>query len=262
MPNERAPMLNRSTLRAALQAKPDCLTPQQLEKLVGDSSFKDPHLAQCSRCQTELALLMSFESSEPLPDEGAGVAWISARLEQRLDQIKGSPIPRKVDASGEAGSWISKLFGERRSWWLVPVAAALIIAAAGIAFLHRSREPQLRADVGRGPVVYRSQEIEVIAPAGELPEAPKTLQWKAFAGALRYKVSIMEVDQEPLWSGETSDLVLTIPAAIRARMLPRKPLLWRVTALDSQGRTVASSQMQRFSVQLKSSRSADGAVSQ
>jgi len=255
-------MLNRSTLRAALQAKPGCLTPQQLEKLSEDSSLKDPHLAQCSRCQTELALLMSFESSEPLSDEGAGVAWISARLEQRLDLIKGSHTPRKVEASEQAGSWISQLFGRRRSWWLVPVAAAVIIAAVGIAFLHRSREPQLRADAGKGPVVYRSREIEVIAPAGELPSAPKTLQWKAFAGALRYKVSIMEVDQEPLWLGETSDLVLTIPAAIRARMLPRKPLLWRVTALDSQGRTLASSQTQRFSVQLQSSRSPDGALAQ
>jgi hypothetical protein len=255
-------MLNLSTLRAALQAKPDCLTPQQLEKLAGDSSLKDPHLAQCSRCQTELALLVSFESSEPLPGEGAGVAWISARLEQRLDQIKGSRISQKVDASEKAGSWISQLFRGQRSRWLVPVAAALIIATAGIAFLHRSREPQLRADVGRGPVVYRSQEIEVIAPAGELPDAPKTLQWKAFAGASKYRVSILEVDQEPLWAGETSDLVLTIPAAIRARMLPRKPILWRVTALDNQGRTLASSQMQRFSVQLKSSRSADGAASQ
>jgi len=255
-------MLNRSTLRAALQAKPGCLTPQQLEKLAEDASLKDPHLAQCSRCQTELALLMSFESSEPLPEEGAGVAWISARLEQRLDLIKGSRPSRKVDASEPAGSWISQLFGNRRSWWLVPVAATLVIAAVGIAFLPRSREPQLRADAGKGPVVYRSQEIEVIAPAGELPDAPKTLQWKALAGAMRYKVSIMEVDQEPLWSGETSDLVLTIPPAIRARMLPRKPLLWRVTALDSQGRTLASSQMQRFSVQLKSSRSPDGARAQ
>jgi hypothetical protein len=205
---------------------------------------------------------MSFESSEPLPDEGAGVAWISARLEQRLDLIKGSRTPRRVDASEQAGSWISQLFGKRRSWWLVPVAAALIIAAVGIAFLHRSREPQLRAHVGKGPVVYRSQEIEVIAPAGELPDAPKTLQWKAFAGASGYKVSIMEVDQEALWSGETSDFVLTIPAAIRARMSPGKPLLWRVTALDSQGRTLASSQMQRFSIQLKSSRSPDGALAQ
>jgi hypothetical protein len=255
-------MLNRSTLRGALQAKPGCLTPQQLEKLAEDSSLKDPHLAQCSRCQTELALLMSFESSEPLPDEGAGVAWISARLEQRLGLIKGSRTPRKVEPSEQAGSWISQLFARPRSWWLVPVAAALIIAAVGIGFLHRSREPQLRADAGNGPVVYRSQEIEVIAPAGEVPDAPKMLQWKAFAGASRYKVSIMEVDQEPLWSGETSDLVLTIPAAVRARMLPRKPLLWRVTAMDSQGRTLASSQMQRFSVQLKSSRSPHGALAQ
>jgi hypothetical protein len=257
MPNEDAPMLDRSALHAALQPKPGCLTPRELEKLAGNASLKDPHLDQCSRCQTELALLMSFESSEPLPGEGAAVAWIGARLEQRLDQIKGA---RKAGVSEPAASWISRIFGGRRPW-LVPVAAALVVAAAGVALMHRSQEPQLRADAGNGPVVYRSQQVDLIAPAGDLADAPKTLHWKAFAGASKYKVSMMEVDQEPLWSSETSDVVLTIPPAIRARMLPWKPLLWQVTAVDSEGRTLASSQVQRFSVQPKPTGSADGTPS-
>src|SRR5450755_3436537 len=97
-------MRNRSPISDALKAKPDCLTPVQLEKFAEDSSLKDPHLAECSRCQTELALLKSFQSSEPLPDEGAAVAWISARLERNLGQIKGLRPSREAAASQVAGS--------------------------------------------------------------------------------------------------------------------------------------------------------------
>jgi hypothetical protein len=257
MPDEAIRMIHRSMstrppINDALKAKPDCLTPVQLERFAEDASLKDPHLAECSRCQTELALLKSFESSEPLPDEGAAIAWISARLERNLGQIKGLRVSRKAAASQEAGSWFSRWFGGRTSRWLVPAAAALVFAVVGVALLQdrRSNEPQLRADAGNSPLVYRSQEVEAVGPAGVLAEAPKSLQWKAFPGAVRYNVALTEVDDSPLWSDETSDLIVTIPGAVRARMLPGKPVLWRVMALDSRARVLASSQVQRFSVQL------------
>jgi hypothetical protein len=254
-------MFNRSTMREALRPEPGCLTIQELEKLAENSSPTDPHLANCPRCQTELALLKTFESSEPVPGEGAAVAWISARLEQRLDQIKGASPQRRATASDGSGSWLSRLFSQPSTAWLVPVAAALIvvIAIAG-ARMHRSAEPELRADAGTGTgtgkVIYRSQEIKTSGPSGDLVEAPKTLQWNALIGATAYTVVIMEVDETPLWSGETVDVTITIPDAIRDKMLPRKPALWRVTARDNQGRVLATSQVQRFSVLPKSRSSA------
>jgi hypothetical protein len=75
-------MLDRQALKSALVAKPDCLSLEQLESLAADPARSHPHLAQCPRCQAELALLKSFESSEPLPNEGAAVAWISSHLER------------------------------------------------------------------------------------------------------------------------------------------------------------------------------------
>jgi hypothetical protein len=261
MPNEDALMPNQSSLNEALKVKAGCLTPQELEKFVGDSSVSDSHLAECPRCQTELALLRSFESNQPLPGEGAAVVWISKRLEQRLGEIKGKRANR------EAGvGWFARLFGGRKARWIVPAAAAVIVAALGVALIHRPQEPQLRADAGNGPVVYRSQEIAVTGPIGDFADAPKLLQWKAVPGASKYQASIMEVDEVLLWSSETDATILTIPGAIRAKMLPRKPVLWRVTALDSQGRVLATSQVQRFSVLLKSSgstssKSASGVLS-
>ena len=150
--------------------------------------------------------------------------------------------------------------------WLVPVSVVLLLIGLGLGLTHRSQEPQLRADAGNGPVLYRSQEIQVIAPTGEVAEAPKTLRWKPVPGLTRYKISIMEVDESLLWSGETNDSTLTIPVSTRVKMLPGKPVLWRVTALDDQGRVLATSQVQRFSVRIKSSgstfpKSASGALS-
>jgi hypothetical protein len=253
-------MLNRSTLSEALKAKPGCLTPEELEKLAEHSSPSHSHLADCPRCQAELALLKSFESSQPLPDEGAAVAWISARLERQLDQIKHPGALREAEACEQPSGWLFRWFAVRKTRWLVPVAAALVVAVTGVTLMHRSREPQLRTDAGNGPVVYRSQEIEVTGPVGELADAPKTLQWKALQGAAEYKIAILEVDGVPLWSVQTGDSVVSIPDAIRAKMLPGKPVLWRVTALDSQGRVLAASQVQRFFVLLKSSGSPSGVV--
>jgi hypothetical protein len=248
-----------STVKEALQATPECLTPQQLEACVTDPAGH-PHLAQCSRCQAELSLLKSFEANELLADEGAAVAWISARMEKQLDQIKNPRSARAASAATQGLSWFSRIFGAGPGRWLVPVAAALVIAVTTVALLHRSQEPELRADAGTGPAIYRSQELEVKGPSGELAEAPKTLEWKAFTGAAEYKVSIMEVDEVPLFSSQTRDLILTIPGATRAKMLPGKPVLWRVTALDSQGRTLAASQVQHFSVRRKSSSSNSGVL--
>jgi len=255
-------MLNRSMLREALQATPDCLAPEQLEKLAADAEQKHPHVSQCLHCQSELTLLKAFESNEPLPDEGAAVAWIGARMERQLDEIKQSGRSRNAVNSSNARSWLHQLFGGGSARWLVPAMAVLVVAAGGMVLLHRPQEPVLRADAGNGPTVYRSQEVQLVSPSGEVGEAPKMLQWNAFAGATAYKALIMEVDETPLWASDTRDLVLTIPDAVRAKMLAGKTVLWRVTALDGEGRTLATSQLQRFSVQHRSPSSNGGALPQ
>jgi hypothetical protein len=127
-----------------------------------------------------------------------------------------------------------------------------------VILLRPAKEPELHANLGSGPAVYRSQQVEIVSPVGELASAPNSLHWKGFPGAVEYKVEIMEVDHAPLWAAKTNDTSFTIPNATRAKMLPGKPVLWQVTALDSQGRTLAVSQLQRFSVARKSPISKNG----
>jgi len=257
-------MMNKSNLKRALAAKPDCLSLQELERLAEDSSPRHPHLAECTRCQAELALLKEFEVGAPLPDEGAAAAWISSQLERRLDVIKNPKLASKRSKQRETTSapWLARFLGTGSARWLAPVAAIVVIAAASVILLRTKKELTLTTNLGNGPAVYRSQEVEVVSPAGELAQAPKSLQWKAFAGASAYKILIMEVDHAPLWSEQIQDISVTIPNGIRAKMLPGKPLLWQVTALDSQGRTLATSQIERFSVARKSPTSNSGSLPQ
>jgi hypothetical protein len=130
---------------------------------------------------------------------------------------------------------------------LIPATALLAIIVAGAFFLRTPKEPQLHADLGSDSI-YRAQEIDVIGPSGTLLHPPASLNWKAYPGTAEYKVGITEVDGTGLLDANTKAQSLEIPRSVSARMLPGKPLLWQVTALDQAGKVLATSQVQRFSV--------------
>jgi hypothetical protein len=142
---------------------------------------------------------------------------------------------------------MSRFLGHGGFRWALPVAAVAAVAIVSALLLQSPKAPQLQANAGGNPVVYRSQEVAVVGPVGELQQVPQRLEWKVFPGAVTYKAVVMEIDQTPLWTGAVKDPSAAIPAFIRAKMLPGKPILWQVTALDGQGQVLATSQMERFS---------------
>jgi hypothetical protein len=54
-----------------------------------------------------------------------------------------------------------------------------------------------------------------------------------------------------LWRADTQSGAMPVPAAIRARILPGKTLLWRVAAKDSANRVIAESPLTTFRVKTK-----------
>ena len=102
-------------------------------------------------------------------------------------------------------------------------------------------------------MIYRSEEIQVVSPVGDVGQVPRTLEWQPFPGTQRYKVVVMEVDNSPFWSAETNETSVEIPAFLSVKILPGKPILWQVTAVDGQGRVLGSSQIERFSTPRKQS---------
>jgi hypothetical protein len=241
-------MLDRNTLKSALAATPECLTAEQLALLL-DSKQTDPHLAGCVRCQTELVMLKSFEMGAPLPNEGAAVAWVSAHLDRQLETIKDPSRRRLLRATQgiePQRSWMAQIFAFKGIRWAMPAVAVAAIAIVSAVLLKPARQPELQANAGGNSAIYRSQEVKLISPVGEVQEVPHELRWQVFAGAVTYKVVLMEVDHSQLWTSETKEESVFIPGAVRAKILTGKPILWQVTARDAQLRVIASSQLQRF----------------
>jgi hypothetical protein len=139
---------------------------------------------------------------------------------------------------------LSRMSGGMR--WALPAAAVVVIAIAGFITLRSSKEPDLQANNLGQPTIYRSQEVELVSPVGEVEQIPTELRWQAFAGTESYEVVLMEVDDSPLWEDKTTQTRVAIPAGVRVKILPGKPILWRVTALGAQSRVLGTSQTQRF----------------
>lgn len=243
-------MSDRDIFKSTLTTSPECLTTEQLEVLL-DGKQSNPHLALCARCQAELALLQTFQSGTPLQNEGAAVAWISSHLDRELKNIKNpsrrrSSSPHGVRSLEAQGPWLAKMFGIGKWRWAVPAAALAAVAVMAVVLLRPPKEPDLQANVGNSKVIYRSQEVQVIGPVGDVQTVPRELQWQAFPGTGNYTVVVMEVDHSQLWHTETKATSVEIPASLSAKMRPGKPILWQVTALDATGRVLGTSQVELF----------------
>lgn len=222
---------NRESLARTLQAEPGCLP---VERLGGTlSAVESEHLDGCPRCQTELALLEASDSPDS-PDERADVVWVAEQLRSRQRANRQAPSP------------------VRRPWLsmprLLPIAATLAFALL-IGYSVWDPEPKL-GPVGRGQQVYRAGGLEGLTPSGDLAEAPGTLGWSPYAGAVRYDVSISEVDGTSLWRTSSESPRVELPSSVKARFLPGKTILWQVTAKDASGAPLADSGTQQFRVSI------------
>jgi len=240
----------RSLLRKALSPSHSCATPLELGGLADGSlaqaaaaRLRD-HVSGCARCQTELTLLKDFENATPGPDEEGVVRRISARLERRFSEASARPSPWRArhGAAPPRRSVFTALnlggFG---------LAAATLAAAVTIG-LREGRAPELAQPSPAAATVLRSAGITTLSPAGDLDLAPNELRWEPQTGAASYSVQVMEVDHAEVWSAETRDASILLPPALRARMVPGKPLLWEVVGKNAAGRAVAWSGTQRFRI--------------
>jgi hypothetical protein len=233
-------------LRAALAPTGECLAVEQLGRYAdgalgaGEQSAADRHLAGCLTCQAELALLHAVTSSGVRDSEAEMVRNGVRRLDQRSAEILGD----RASASPP------------RRWFRVgtfpppAVAAVLLVGiAAGTFFALRTRNaPDLPSRVTTGDEVTRSLAVTVSGPVGDQRDVPQRFEWAAVAGAVRYRVRLMEVDRRELWSTSTASLALEPPQPIRTSIVPGRTLLWDVTAYGAAGAAIAESGTQSFRV--------------
>jgi hypothetical protein len=237
--------MERKVLTGALRPGSDCLSIEQLGRYAdGALSFADretaaAHVDGCANCQAELALLHSFTTALIRDDEQAVVRSGVETLRRREPEIIGR------QRRGEAKRASASPFIARRA---IVSLAAVLLAVVGGYDLFTSRAPSLPADIRTGSDVTRALAVAVVGPEGDLTTMPERFEWRSVDGAVRYRVQLMEVDRRELWSTDTANTAIDVPADVRPQIVPGKTLLWQVTAIGAANAPIARSDILRFRV--------------
>ncbi|MEA2464700.1 MAG: hypothetical protein QOJ98_2447 [Acidobacteriota bacterium] len=195
----------------ALAPTPECIEIARFGEELDAASLA--HLESCARCQAELVLFREFQREESSGEEAAAGQWIAGELQRRFED------------SGKLVAFRPKRFQA------LYAAAAVVVMVIGAGWWMQLREPSIDGAIGGAPV-YRSARLDVIAPAGELAQAPNELRWRVVPGASRYHIRILEIDATLVWSGNTTEPYVALPPAVVAEFVPGKTLLWTVTAFQ------------------------------
>ena len=237
-------------LTDALRSGPDCLSIERLAHYsdgllpVIELQADELHVATCGNCQAELALLHAFAASTVRDDERAVVDAAVEELRRREMKIFG-PV-RRDNESWDKWSTLGRLpvwFGGLRP---ALTLAVVLLAVVGGYYLRQPAAPRLPADVSAGSDVARSMGVPVLDPVGDQTAVPGRFRWQPVGGASRYHVRLMEVDRQEIWSSDTADVAIDLPAAVQARISPAKTLVWQVTAYGASNAPIAESDPQRF----------------
>lgn len=121
--------------------------------------------------------------------------------------------------------------------WAAAGAALLLAAAAAVVFLPRRSEPPSFTDSGNR--IVRGGPVEVVAPSGLLQKTPDKFVWRPAAGAAEYMIIVEGID--PVWTAQTRDTEIKIPADIAGRMIPGRLYVWGVKAFSAEGTLVGAS---------------------
>ncbi|MBL8230060.1 MAG: hypothetical protein JNL98_16345 [Bryobacterales bacterium] len=231
-------------LRHALNPETQhCPEPHQLHAHVDDhGSFEiETHLTVCAACRTEAGLYREFLAAEASPEEQAA-----------LDHIIASRKPFAASSAPQPQPGLrNTLSGPLKSlgWmhWAGASAALLLAIALGVEW-NRGIQPPPEGAAG----VYRSAAKLTIEPSGDLEAPPTVFRWDAAQNAVSHTVRLVEVDGNVLWSGTVGNREVRTSDQWKRWMKPGKTLHLEVSALDAQGRVVASGST-AFRVRVKGS---------
>jgi putative zinc finger protein len=139
-----------------------------------------------------------------------------------------------------------------RSRWsmVVPAAAAAVLA---LALLGRGvLRPPVEQEAVRGSEAANEVEaapsIQVLRPMNEATVAGRAVAfaWAGQPGRPLYRLILTDGSGRALWSKDTNDTTVTLPAGIT--LTPGRTYFWYVDGLDSAGRTLTTG-TRTFSIQ-------------
>jgi hypothetical protein len=212
-------------LNAALRPGEDCPSLDELGRYADgalgreERSALEAHVHGCPSCEAELALLRALTSIE-----------VAAQPTRPASRSRWLPFD-SLRANAAA-------------------AVLLVgIVAAGSYWLSVRRAPVLPSQVSTtGGEVRRSLSIAIRGPIGDQRDVPQRFEWLAAPGALRYRVRLMTVDRQELWSTVTTAPAVELPASVQSALAPGRTLLWNVSAYGGDDALIAESGTQTFRV--------------
>jgi len=225
---------------------PECPSIEELVSLSespksgGQATPIHRHIADCPRCQAELALLTSFQEAEATPEEQADVGWVVDRLPKVAE---GQPA--RVAAEPEPTIWVRlrSWLGQFNLFRPLPVMAAiaaLVVLTIGIRELTNTA-PELRAPGQTGGLIMRGGQIGLLTPLTGIDSLPAVLEWEPVAGAVRYEVIVRYVDGAEAARFTANSSHTEWPGDVRALATPGRSLFIEVAAIDPAGNQLATS---------------------
>jgi hypothetical protein len=220
---------------------PDCPPP---EAYLPDADLSDAerarvesHARTCPGCAAERALARSFDK-DAASDEDADAIVRKLRASAPWRQHLAS-----VSTLGQARA--GGRTRRRLSFGLPLAMAAGVLLAVGAVFqLIGPSAPPIGAP-GTG-MILRGSEIETVAPAGDVAQAPDALSWREVPDAASYRVSILGVDGDTLWTGTAAGSPAVLPDAALTAMHPAVLYRWQVEAMNTNGTRIAWSKPTPF----------------
>lgn len=226
---------NNKIWQEAVSATNECPSIEILERVMEGTSTDQKtvaHVSTCPHCQSEVSMLRSFESAEPAENEGAAVAWIAAQLER--NQQKQSAPPAKASV---VPFWRAVF----RLPYMAAAAALVVAVTLGISIYQtEDHKPHFGGNVGNSP--FRSGEIHLISPSGQLNQLPAQLRWEPVPSAKSYSIQItgIDLDRTVIWSGQSAQNFVTVTPEMKERIHSGKSFKWTVTAQDATGKQIAT----------------------
>jgi hypothetical protein len=220
---------------------PDCPPP---EAYLPDADLSDAerarvesHARACPGCAAERALARSFDADAAGDaDSDAIVQTLRANAPWRPRVASASTLERTRGAGRP----------RRRLSFGIPLAmAAGVLLAVGAIFQIVGPDAPPIGAPGTG-MIMRGSEIEAVAPAGDIAQAPDALSWHEVPDAVSYRVSIVGVDGDTLWSGAAAGSPAVLPDAALTAMHPAVLYRWQVEAINANGARIAWSKPTPF----------------
>lgn len=225
-------------LQAAYDDSTECPPPESwLEAELGklgpaDRQRLEDHADSCPHCSSERDLAQAF-----------------SRDELQVSETEIREVMRRLDESGSSTvvDIATKRTAHRPSWFRPLLAAASVTLGIGLIwYLGGAAPPDLPDPVQEQ--TFRSTNVELIAPTGELELAPTQFNWHEIDSAERYILVVSEVDRAVIWEADISSPPLRVSAQVRAQLLPAVKYTWNVEAVDSTGAVVGRSINETFRI--------------